>query len=155
MGIDKQKYLLSKKSYHQYELALVDEELKKLKGADAEEVDGDDTDLADTPANGKAAKQAAAKTAAAKGKTKPKADEEETTEESDGLDFLDEDAEETSGPTEDDVKVAVKKFVAAFGKEKVVNLLAKFKAKAIQDIKEKDYAAFIDLVNKALAKHKK
>jgi hypothetical protein len=146
MGIDKKKYLLSKKSYLQYELAVVEEELNG--GASEETSD----DVADGPANGAVAKQAAARAAAAKAKTKAKPEPEA---EDDGLDFLDATEEESNEPTEDDVKVSVKKFVAAFGKEKVVALLGKFKAKAIQDIKAKDYAAFIDLVTKALAKHKK
>jgi hypothetical protein len=143
MGIDKKKYLLSKKSYLQYELAVVEEELN---GGASEAQD----EVADEPANKSAAKQAAARTAAAKTKTKPEPEAED-----DGLDFLEATEEESNEPTEDDVKVSVKKFVAAFGKEKVVALLGKFKAKAIQDIKAKDYAAFIDLVTKALAKHKK
>ena len=149
--VDMKKYLLSKKSYHQYELALIEEQLATPTAAQPEQ---DEDEVADQPANRGAAKQAAARTTA-KPKAKPQVEEVEAEAEDDGLDFLDESEEEASAPTEDDVKVAVKKFVAAFGKEKVVGLLAKYKAKAIQDIKAKDYEAFINLVNTALAKHKK
>lgn len=147
------------RAYAMYRLSALQAEEALLKELVAG-IDGQgeqSTDLADGPANGKAAKQAAERTAKNGKKPAPKVEVEETTEEeqSDDLSFLDEEAGEEAALTEDDVKVAVKKFVAAFGREKVTALLAKFKAKAIQDIKAKDYEAVIKLVNEALKKHKK
>lgn len=149
--VDQRKYLLAQINASQYQTAYLKEKLEELEGGNAE---AEGSDLAEAPANAKAAKHAAAKAPAVKSTAKAQSAAAEE-EESDGLDFLDESEEEASAPSEDDVKVAVKKFVAAFGKDKVVGLLQKFKAKAIQDIKEKDYVSFIDLVNTALDKHKK
>lgn len=151
--VDQRKYLLAQINASQYQTAYLKEKLEELdgKGAGAEE----ETDVAETAANSKAAKQAAERTAAAKGKGKSLAREEDAGGEDDGLGFLDGDAEEDAGPTEDDVKTAVKKFAAAFGKDKVAKLLEKFKAKAMQDIKPAKYQELIDMVNTALKKHKK
>jgi hypothetical protein len=148
--MDLRKYHLAQVNAAQHSIEFHKTAIASLEGDTNEET-------ASEPANGAVARQAAARTAAAKAKpaaTKAAAKEEETTED-DGLDFLGEGAEEAAGVTEDDVKTAIKKFVAAFGKDKVVGLLGKFKAKAVQDIKAKDYDQFIALVDSALKKYKK
>lgn len=154
--MDLRKYHMAQQNAAQHSVEFHKEAIARL--------DSDETgsnDVAEAPANGGAARQAAARTAAAavtKKTAKPAAVvEEEETEavEDDGLSFLDEDAPEVAALTEDDLKVAIKKFAAAFGKAKVTDLLAKYKAKAIQDVKPAKYEELISLVDKALAKHKK
>lgn len=138
------------RKYHLAQVNAAQHTIEFHKVALASLEDGDDT--ASEAANGAAARQAAARTAAAKGKTTAKAAPEET---EDGLDFLNEDAPEEAALTEDDLKVAIKKFAAAFGKAKVADLLAKYKAKAIQDVKPAKYEELINLVEAALKKYKK
>lgn len=146
-------YAMHRLSAVQAETALLKELVADI---DASENGTNDAEVASEPANRGAAKQAAERTAKATTKAKPKVEVEVEAEESgDDLSFLEDEAGAEAELTEDDVKVAVKKFVAAFGREKVTALLAKYKAKAIQDIKPKDYEALIKLVNEALKKHKK
>ena len=153
--MDLRKYHMAQQNAAQHSVEFHKEAIARLDGASEET-----SDVADAPANGAVARQAAARTAsAAVKKTTTKAapveEEEETTTEDDGLDFLSEDAPEVAALTEDDLKVAIKKFAAAFGKAKVTDLLAKYKAKAIQDVKPAKYEELISLVDKALAKYKK
>jgi len=153
--MDMRKYFMAKLSAAQY-----DAEYFKMQ---VDKIDGKSTDLAEGPANGAVAKQAAAKAAAAKPAVKkaaPKVEEPEEVE-SDELVVedeevsLDPESDESGGISEQDVVKAIQGLAVKLGKPYVAALLKKFKAKAIQDLKEKDYEQVLATIESTLKAKKK
>lgn len=148
--MDIKKYLLYKLSSAQAEVAQLQEAIASL---------GSDT--AAEPANKSAAKVAAAKAAA---KTKPvqaEVEEDEdvagnlTLEVEEEPEALDPETEDVGGVSEQDVVKAVQNLAKKLGKPYVAVLLKRFKAKSIQDIKEKDYAQVISTIESTIKAAKK
>lgn len=153
--MDKQflrKYFMSK-------LDSAQREVEMLKGAvaslDAEETTStEEAEAEETPTkkstkvDAKSSKKSAKKVEEVEEETET----EEASEESEDDMFGEEASEEDDQPTVEDVRKIVKSFATKFGKDKALQLLKKFKATAIPDVKKADYAKLIELANKHLKK---
>ena len=141
------KYLLYKLSSAQAEVALLEVLISNE--------DGTDNAIASQPANGGAAKQAAKVVAAKKVTTKKVEAEEpeelslEVNEEAEDAIGL-EDVGDEDVISEQDIVKAIQGLAVKMGKPYVAALLKKYKAKAIQDFKEKDYASILNTIESTL-----
>ena len=151
--MDLKKYLLYKLSSAQAEVAAVQELIAAMSPTSAPQAK--EADLAAAPANKSSAKKAHAKAA-------PKVEVEETEDEGLALDAEEatEDEglnpeDEANGISEQDVVKAIQGLAVKMGKPYVAALLKKFKAKSIQELKEKDYEQVLATIESTLKAKKK
>jgi hypothetical protein len=146
--MDLKKYLLYKLSSAQAEVATLQDLIASITPAAGTTKEAD---LAPAPANKSSVKKAATKKVEVE-ETEESLDleVEETTE-----DALDPEADESNGVSEQDVIKAIQGLAVKMGKPYVAALLKKFKAKSIQEIKEKDYEQVLATIESTLKAKKK
>ncbi len=151
--MDLKKYLLYKLSSAQAEVATLQELIANVTPTSAPAATKE-ADIAAAPANKSSAKKAPAKAApkveVEEAEESLDLDVEETTE-----DALDPEADESNGVSEQDVIKAIQGLAVKMGKPYVAALLKKFKAKSIQEIKEKDYEQVLATIESTLKAKKK
>lgn len=140
------KYLLYKLSSAQAEVATLQDLIANISPATKEAAD-----LAPAPAN----KSSVKKTVTKKVEAEETEDEGLALDAEESEDALDPESDESNGISEQDVVKAIQGLAVKMGKPYVAALLKKFKAKSIQELKEKDYEQVLATIESTLKAKKK